>query len=449
MGNGFGMHRDILTGASRASRTHFPFPPPASRAPAHFRRFWAFGENVTLALGALKAAKMRSALTILGVVIGVSCVMAMASIVRGIQDQILNTLEIAGPTTFYVMRVFSQTPLNPDNLPKWVRVRPVLTFEEGERIAALPEIKYASLWGQVLNKIEYGGTRTGVGIVTGADEGYPEIYGGELTSGRWFTAAEKTAGSAVVVLESDVATKLFGNMDPIDKVVRIGGRPAKVIGIYQAASNIFEPPGQEQFAIVPFKMLDHQFTIDQTNALYISVKPRAGVTVEDAQNAVTVTLREMRHLRPADKNTFDMITQDQILDLFNKISGAFFFVMMALSAVGLLVGGIGVMAVMMISVTERTREIGIRKAVGATRRDILQQFLVEAATLTGLGGVAGIVVGLGIGRLANVAMHIDSLPPLDLTVLAVFVSVAIGIAFGLLPARRAARLDPIEALRYE
>src|SRR6185503_7191742 len=131
--------------------------------------------------------------------------------------------------------------------------------------------------------------------------------------------------------------------------------------------------------------------------------------------------------------------------LFNKISGAFFLVMMALSAVGLLVGGIGVMAVMMISVTERTREIGIRKAVGATQRDIGQQFLVEAATLTGLGGL----VGVGLGRLANVAMHIDSVPPLKLTITAVVTSVAIGIVFGLLPARRAARMDPVEALRYE
>src|SRR6185503_1302080 len=294
-----------------------------------------------------------------------------------------------------------------------------------------------------------GGVRTGLGIITGADEGYTELYGGELTAGRWFTKAEVASGAPVIVLEADVAQKLFGHIQPLDKLVKLGGRPVRVVGIYQTASNIFEPPGQEQFAIVPYRLLDHQFTIDKTNALFIPVKPRPGVSVQDAQGAVTVALRELRHLRPADKNTFDMITQDQILDLFNKISGAFFLVMMALSAVGLLVGGIGVMAVMMISVTERSREIGIRKAVGATRRDILQQFLVEAATLTGVGGVAGIMVGLLIGRLANVAMHINAMPPLDLTVLAVFVSVAIGIAFGLLPARRAARLDPIEALRYE
>src|SRR5688572_31878935 len=180
---------------------------------------------------------MRSALTILGVVIGVSCVMAMASIVRGIKDQILNTLEVSGPTTFYVMRVFSQTPLNPENLPKWVRVRPVLSMAEGERLMALPEIKYAALWGQILNRLEYGGTRTGLGLITGADDGYPEIYGGELSDGRWFTKSEMASGAAVVVLESDVAQKLFGSINPMDKTVKVGGRPARVIGIYQAAAN--------------------------------------------------------------------------------------------------------------------------------------------------------------------------------------------------------------------
>ena len=413
------------------------------------RFFTDFGENVGIALGALRVAKLRSALTILGVVIGVSCVMAMASIVRGVQDQILNTLEVSGPTTFYVMKVFSQTPLNPENLPKWVRIRPDLVEREAQRIAALPEIHYAALWAQILNRVEYGGTRTGVGLVTGADNGYAEIYGGDLNAGRWFTTSELSSGAAVVVLESDVASKLFGHVQPVGKRVRIGGRPMEVIGIYEAASNIFEPPGQEQFAIVPYRLLDHQFTIDRTNMLFIPVKPKPGVTVADAQSAVTVAMREARRLRPGDQSTFDMITQDQILDLFNKISGAFFFVMMALSAVGLLVGGIGVMAVMMISVTERTREIGIRKAVGATRRDILQQFLIEAATLTGVGGIAGIAFGLLVGRAANLAMRLSSSPPLDLTVVAVFVSVGIGIAFGLLPARRAARLDPIEALRYE
>jgi putative ABC transport system permease protein len=408
-----------------------------------------FGENVSLALDSIRSAKGRSALTVLGVVIGVACVMAMASIVRGIKDQIMATLDIAGPNTLYVVKVFSQTPLNPENLPRWVRVRPDVSLAEAERIRSLPEIGYASLWGQMLNRIEYNGVRTNLGLITGADEGYTEIYGGDLASGRWFARGELQRGDAVVVLEEDVAQHLFGSVPPLDRWVRIGGRPAKVIGIYRAASNIFSPPGQEQHAIVPYRMLDRQFAIDKTNSQLIPVKPKPGVDLEDARSAVTVAMREIRKLHPADSSNFDVVSQDQLVDLVFKLTGAFVFVMMVLSGVGLMVGGVGVMAVMMISVTDRTREIGLRKAVGATPRDILQQFLVEAATLTGAGGVIGIVVGLAVGHFATRAMSITAAPPLDLTVIAVLVSVGIGLMFGLLPARRAARMDPVEALRYE
>ena len=408
-----------------------------------------FGENVSVAIDSLLVAKGRSALTILGVVIGVSTVMAMASIVAGIRDQIVSTIEIAGPTTFYVMKVWSQTPINPEDLPKWVRIRPNLSLEEGARIASLPEIAYAAIWGQSMSRIEYEGIRTQPGAVIGADNGYPEIYGGELTAGRWFTKSELDRGSAVAVVDVSVAQKLFGSIEPIDKQIHIGGRPARVIGLYQPASNIFQPPGQEIQAIVPYLMLDHQFLIDKTNALFIPVKPRPGVSVVDAENAVTVGLREIRRLRPADHNTFDLITQDQILDTFNKLTGVFFLVMITLSAVALLVGGIGVMAVMMISVTDRTREIGIRKAVGAAHRDIMQQFLVEAMTLTGVGGVMGVIVGLGMGRLATMAMNVRADPPWAQTMIAVASSVLIGLIFGVVPARKAAKLDPIDALRYE
>ena len=406
-------------------------------------------ETITLAFDSLRASKLRSGLTVLGVVIGVSVVMAMASIVEGIRDQIVKTIEIAGPTTFYVMKVFSQTPLNPDRLPKWVRIRPDLTRDEAERIGALPIVQYASIWAQVIQRVEYNGVRTQPQAIMGADDGFTEIQGGELESGRWFTHAELASGSAVAVLDVDVARRLFGAISPLDRLVRLGGRPAHVIGVYQPAANIFKPPGQEIAAIVPYLMLDHQFTIDKTVAQYIPVKPRPGVTVVDAQEAVTIALREMRRLSPGDHNSFDMITQDQILDVFNKLTGVFFLVMIALSGVALLVGGIGVMAVMMISVTERTREIGVRKAVGATRADILLQFLFEAATLTGAGGMIGILVGLGLGRVITVIMHVHAVPPVNLTLVAVVVSVSLGLVFGLLPARRAARLDPIDALRYE
>jgi putative ABC transport system permease protein len=297
--------------------------------------------------------------------------------------------------------------------------------------------------------MEYGPARTNVGVVMGADEGYPEIYGGELSDGRWFTRNEQLSGASVIVLSTDVATKLFGAIQPIDKWIRVGGRPMRVTGIYQAAANIFQPPGQEVHGIMPFRTMDRQYTIDKTNALFIPVKPRPGVPVNAAQEAVTIALREGRRLRPGDHNNFDLITQDQILDTFNKITGVFFLVMLVLSSVALLVGGIGVMAVMMISVTDRTREIGIRKAVGATRGDILQQFLIEAAALTGAGGVIGVAVGLALGRMASSLLNVHGSTPVELTLIAVAVSVGIGLVFGVLPAQRAARLDPIESLRYE
>src|ERR1051325_1910014 len=184
-----------------------------------------FPENAGSAFDSLASAKGRSGLTILGVVIGVSTVMAMATIVAGIRDQIVATIEIAGPTTFYVMKVWSQTPLNPEDLPKWVRVRPDLTMIEATTIAKLPEIKFASIWGLVQNRVEYGGTGTNGGGIIGGDAGYPEIYGGQLAEGRWFTRSEELSGAAVVVLDANVAHRLFGAIQPIDKWVRVGTRP--------------------------------------------------------------------------------------------------------------------------------------------------------------------------------------------------------------------------------
>ncbi len=412
-------------------------------------RVGAFGENVLIAFDAIRVNKLRSSLTILGVVIGVATVMAMAAIVEGIRSQIVTTIEVAGPTTFYVLKKFSQTPLNPDNLPKEVRSRPDLLELEADRLRRLPEIAYASLWAQTLARIESNGVRSQSMAIFGADDGFTRIQGGELVEGRWFTRNELSAGAPVVVLQEATARSLFGRERMLGRQVQIGGRPLVVIGLWQEPGNIFAPPGQAVGAVVPFKFMDRSYTIDRTNALWIPVKPRVGTSVSDAQGAAVMALREMRGLRPGSVNSFDLVTQDQILDTFNGITSVFFLVMIVLSGVALLVGGIGVMAIMTVSVTSRTREIGVRKALGATRRDILLQFLIEACTLTGIGGVIGILVGLALGRVASMALEISAPVPVSLTLIAVAVSVGIGIIFGMIPARRAAKLDPIEALRYE
>ena len=412
-------------------------------------RFHSVGEGWGIALDQLRANKLRSGLTILGVVIGVATVMGMASIVQGIRDQIINTIEVAGPTTFYVMRFFSQTPLNPDQLPKEVRIRPVLKPAEAKLLAGLNEVQYSGMWVQLFEKMEFQGEHTQLMTEFGADSHYMEIQGGELLDGRFFTPSEEVSGAPVVVLERAPADKLFGRLEPIGRFVRIGGNSLQVIGIYQNPANIFQPPSQEIGAIMPFETARRFFRYDQTNALWIVVKPVPAATVSQAEDAVTVALRRSRGLTPGQPNTFDMITQDQILDIFNGLTSTFFGIMVALSSVALMVGGIGVMAIMMVSVTDRTREIGVRKAMGATRFEILWQFLIEASTLTLLGGLVGIFIGLGFGQVIKLILHFDSGVPLWSAFVACLVSVLIGLIFGVLPAQRAAKLDPVEALRYE
>lgn len=406
-----------------------------------------FRENVVLAVDALRVSKLRSALTVLGVVIGVATVMTMGTIVNGVQSEIVHTIEIAGPTTFYVVRVFAQG--DPNNLPPGLRNRPNLDEAEAVRVAALPSIGYAAIWAQLSERLEYQSIRTQPLTTYGADEGYAQMQGGDLVGGRWFSKSEMRSGAPVAVINHEQADYLFGRIDPLGKQIRVGGRPVTVIGLYQTPDNIFAPQGQAVGAIVPYRFALHAFTYDRAQQQMIAVKPSADSLGVNAQEDVTVALRESRHLRPGEQNNFDLITQDQILSTFNSITGAFFLVMMVLASVALMVGGIGVMAVMMVSVTARTREIGVRKALGATRTDILAQFLVEAATLSGIGGMIGIVLGLGAGRAGMALMHVQGDTPIGLTAIAVAVSVGIGLLFGVLPALKAARLNPIDALRYE
>jgi len=271
--------------------------------------------------------------------------------------------------------------------------------------------------------------------------------GGDIYPGRNFTVAEANAGDRVVVINDELATELFGESDPIDKMIDLGGVPFQVIGIYHYEAS-FLSGGNKARAIVPIESARKNLKASWAD-IGIAVIPATGVTRAQAIDDVIASLRARHGLRPAADNDFAIITQDQLFDVYNKIFGAFFLVMVVLSAVGLIVGGVGVVAIMMISVTERTREIGVRKALGATRGTILWQFLVEAVTLTGIGAVIGLVFGALVAFLIKQATPVAaSVPPLAV-VAALLTSCVTGILFGMLPAAKAAKLDPVTALRYE
>ena len=406
-------------------------------------------EGVRIAFDSLRTNKLRSALTILGVVIGVTTVMTMASIVEGIETQILNAVNTAAPNTFYVFRHFATSPVDPNNPPYEVRIRPILSEADVEAIRQVPEISYASLWVQVRARVEYQGERSQTMEIWGADERYMEITGGTLARGRFFTRAEMNAGAPVVVLDDELAARLFGRLDPLGKYVRIGGRPLMVVGLIHPPENIFAPPGQERGGIMPYRTAKTEFNYDNVMGLVIAVRAQASVSIDRAQDLVTVALRRGRGLRPGAPNTFDMLTQDQILNLVSQLTSAFFAVMIALSGVALMVGGIGVMAIMMVSVTDRTKEIGLRKAVGARRGEIMAQFLFEAATLTFMGGLLGIMTGMLSGEIIKRVISLEARVPIWSAVVAALVSIGIGLVFGMYPANRAARMDPVEALRHE
>jgi putative ABC transport system permease protein len=283
--------------------------------------------------------------------------------------------------------------------------------------------------------------------VDGFTPGWIEVNGGDIIDGRDFTLSEYETGAPVLLVNEKVVEKLMLGEGAVGKDVRFGGQLFTIIGVYKPIANAFDG-GDRGKAIVPLTTARRKLNVG-INWMDVTVKPRDGENRDLVMDEVIATLRGLRHLRPAEKNDFFISTPEKIMELYNRIVGVFFLVMITLSAIGLLVGGVGVVAIMMISVTERTREIGVRKALGATRGTILWQFLVEASTLTLVGAVVGLIVG-GLLTLVirNVTPIEASTPPMAI-VAALGASAFAGIVFGMLPALRASRLDPVEALRYE
>ncbi len=404
-------------------------------------------EGVGIALTSLRAHKMRAALTILGVAIGVTVVMVIGALISGFNKGISDMLASLGPKTFWVGRYWGgQNDQDPEDPNPWRR-RPPITVEEADRLAQLPTIAFVVVDEYTSADIEFEGHRMAAIGIRGRNADWPKIEGGQIAPGRSFTHLEDASNAHVAVINDKLAENLFGQRDPMGRRIKIGGLPYDVVGVYNPPPRLFGESDR------PEVMMPHgTFRKDLKywpGWMDMFVVPQDSVPVDRAIDDVTMALRTMRGLRPGQKNNFDAVTQEVYVQAVNSFTKLARYLMVALSMVGLIVGGIGVVAIMMISVTERTREIGVRKALGALRREIMWQFLVEAATLTLVGGIVGMVFGWGIAFLLHNFTPVPAYVPVGSIVAALVIAAATGLVFGIYPASKAARLDPVEALRYE
>jgi putative ABC transport system permease protein len=410
-------------------------------------------EGAYIAIDSLRANKVRAALTISGVAVGVFVVVAMGATVHGIRQSFQQDMDEFGTSTFQVRRTnpgFNNCNPTSESCPE--RRFPGITLAEWKAVQRLPEVGHAMAWLFGSSTVTYmSRVVKGVGYDAQSTEW---IYTdqADIFPGRTFTAAEHDAAAQVALVNQKLAEELFGESDPIGKEIDLGGTRFQVIGVFNTKAGFLKSldgrgPDTPRM-IIPMMTAWRRLDVWR-RSMMLMVKPKADVPRDAAMDAVTATLRGMRGLRPRDINSFFLVGQDKMMETFNSLFGAIFMVGLGLSAVGLMVGGVGVVAIMMISVTERTREIGVRKALGATRATILWQFLVEAMTLTSLGAGIGLVLG---GLLAWVIRSNTTVPasvPFSAVVSSLVAAALTGVVFGMLPATRASKLDPVEALRHE
>jgi len=410
-------------------------------------------ESFSIALASILGAKIRAGLTVLGVAIGVTAVMAMASLVQGINQGVADALNQLGEETFFVLRYFSSGVMVSDgSTPEWAN-RPMLETDDAEAIARLSSIRLASYRNTSIGTVAHKGERVPSVPVVGTTEEWAEIDGGEMIEGRNFTSTEDRAASAVAVVNEALVRGLFPTGIALGKELRVSGvRGAlnvRVVGVYREPPSAFQELGEKQpWLIVPYETLVRHLET-RPEEFGILIKPRRGVPQDQAIDEVIALMRQRHSLRPGEANDFDVVPQAKFLESFKAFTGTFFLVMIALASIGMMVGGVGVIGIMMIAVTERTREIGVRKAIGARRNEILVQFLIEAVLLTFVGVVFGMLAGWGIARLVAALTPIPAAVPVWAVLVALLAAVGTGVGFGFYPAVRASRLDPVTALRYE
>ncbi|MFN2386496.1 MAG: ABC transporter permease [Thermoanaerobaculia bacterium] len=416
-----------------------------------------FGENVRFALLAVRAHKLRATLTVLGIVVGVATVIAMVSIVTGFNNNMVRNFQSFGATLVLFQKYDPRFgPGGPR--PEGERRRKDLTLEDAEALRAIPEMRAVSpqryLWDNSDYHLKHRDAEAQSPRVFGVMEDYATATNRIVSEGRFINAMDVQHVSDVMILGEDIREKLFPREDPLDKKVTLGRDSYRIIGIFEKRGKMFGE-SQDNFVVIPISTFDRRFPWIKTggsegDALRIATVPHRADQVPVLIEKARAVLRARRHV-PFDKpDDFGIVTPDKMIESFQGITRGITLAMVFIAFVSLLIGGVGVMNIMLVSVTERTREIGVRKAVGAFRRDIVMQFLTEATTLSLLGGAIGIIVGIAIP--AGVKKAFDALPaetPMWAIVVGFLVSASVGIFFGLYPAVKASRLDPIEALRYE
>jgi putative ABC transport system permease protein len=414
----------------------------------------SFYENLKMAIDTLRGNKMRSFLTIFGVVVGVITVMLISSIISGINVAVEKEVESFGTRSIFLYKM--DIGIRTSAPSREERMRKPLTVDDAEAIGQLRSIEVAvpfldlsnNFFGQkILVTGKNGKTSSSVqlnGTLPQVDKAPGEI----LIDGRWFSSSENEANANVCLIGDTVKESYFPYENPVGETLEIGGQQFRIIGLLQKREQLFGGGGgnNDQSNIIYMPMGAALKLKPNADDLFILAVAKEG-QLEKAKDEVQDLLRIRRHVKYGEKNNFAMETAASLIDQFKAITGGVFLAMVVISSVGLMIGGIGVMNIMLVSVTERTREIGIRKAIGAKQSDILLQFLIEAATLTGFGGLVGLILGWMLTFLVKMIM--PSYVPLWAPIAGFGASVLIGIFFGLWPAWKAARLDPIESLRYE